>query len=102
MLSDKDRRTLADIEQQLEQESATLAATLRGLEGAERRARRRHDATIVAATVLAVCCLLLPGAAGGGFAAAALAVATFLIRRQRFATWRGLWRSSTDSPARIE
>lgn len=85
MLSDNDSRALADIERQLEQESATLAATLRGLEGAQRRARLRHDATIVVAGLLAVCCILLPDVAGAGFVAALLAIVTFLIRRWRFA-----------------
>lgn len=84
MLSEKDRRALADIEQQLEQESAALAAVLRGQEGAQRRARLRHDATIVVAGVLAVFCIFLPDTAGAGFMSAVLGIVVYLIRRWRF------------------
>jgi hypothetical protein len=84
VLSEKDRRALAGIEQQLERESAALAAVLRGQEGAQRHARLRHDATIVVAGVLAVLCIFLPDTAGAGFMAALLGIVVFLIRRWRF------------------
>ncbi|MFC4948304.1 DUF3040 domain-containing protein [Pseudonocardia sp. GCM10023141] len=84
MLSEQDRRTLREIELQLERDT-TLATTMQRQARAERWARRRHDLTVVVAGVLATVCLFLPGAAGAGLMAAVVGIVAYLVRRWRFA-----------------
>jgi DUF3040 family protein len=86
MLSERERRTLREIEQQLAEEDERFAEVMsRPLTG-RRWIRHGYDATIVLAGLLTVICLALAsnGAAGAGVVAAALAVGAFYLRRRRF------------------
>lgn len=88
MLSERERRTLHEIEQQLADGDERFAEMMsRPLMGrASRWLRHGYDATIVFAGLLAVTCLALAsnGSAGAGVVAGALAGCAFYLRRRRF------------------
>ncbi|WP_028927770.1 DUF3040 domain-containing protein [Pseudonocardia acaciae] len=88
MLSERERRTLREIEERLAEEDQRFAEVMnRPLTGrASRWLRYGYDATIVLAGLLAVTCLAVtPGrTAGAGVVAALLAVGVFILRRRRF------------------
>jgi uncharacterized protein (TIGR03382 family) len=86
MLSERDRRTLHEMELHLLGEDPRLGTAMQQHARADRWARRGYDATIVVAGVLALTCLLLSGVGGGGagLVAAILAVVVWVLRRRRF------------------
>lgn len=88
MLSERDRRTLRNIEQQILDEDQQFAATMsRPLtDRVYRWTRYGYDVTIALASLLAVTCLLLApvGAGGAGVVAALFALGTCYLRVQRF------------------
>lgn len=88
MLSERERRTLGEIEQQLAEQDERLAKVMSrpATSWTARWLRFGYDATIALAGLLAVTCLALAanGAAGAGVVAAALAGGAFYLRRRRF------------------
>lgn len=88
MLSERERRTLREIEEQLADQDERFAEVMsRPLwSRASRWVRHGYDATIALAVLLSLTCLALAsnGTAGAGVVAAALAGCAFYLRRRRF------------------
>ncbi|WP_028927708.1 DUF3040 domain-containing protein [Pseudonocardia acaciae] len=88
MLSERERRTLREIEQQLAEEDQRFAVAMsRPLTSrASRWLRRGHDVTTVLAVLLALTCLTVTPrtTAAAGVLAALLAITAFYLRRRRF------------------
>lgn len=88
MLSERDTRSLRDIEQRLMHEDARFAAVMNTpvFDRRERRTRYAYDIVIGLAAVAAVICVALAGTGtfGASVTALGLAAATAYLRIQRF------------------
>lgn len=88
MLSEREARSLREIEQHLTQDDMRFAALMNRpvFDRRERRTRWAYDTVVVLAALAAVLCMVLAGSGtfGAGMAAMGFAVVTAYVRVRRF------------------